>query len=162
MDGWHRWKQHWHRLKLNVQTNQRVQLALGGLLLIFILLPLALIIFSTPDTSFVQFDVSRCYDRSESPQGSPSDISLSLREGFMEITYGFNQKCYAAIETDHSSRGNTIDLLVIVRDMQDECFCNTDVNARIGPLEDGIYTLNIRKRADNDNFLVHTQQVQIG
>lgn len=162
MDGWKKWKQLYHRLMLRVQTSQRVQIAVGALLLLSIILPLALIVFSTPDTSFVQFEVTRCYDRAETSQGSPSDISLSLRDGFMEIAYTFNQKCYRAIETDHTSRGNSITLLVSVREMAEDCFCNTDVNARIGPMDDGIYTLNIRKRADTDDFLVHTQQVQIG
>lgn len=159
----HKLRNHYHRVKLHVQTNAPTQislLVLGALIVITIILGLVISTLSQ-EKEFLKYNIKKCYDKRDTALNRENEISYSTKNNMVSLSYVFEQKCFKKSDISYTIDKNSISLVVTTKDSREDCSCDTDVEVTLGPLEDNEYTFNIIKKADKLQYLVDSRNVTV-
>jgi len=164
MDGWkHKLLQNIHKLKLYVLTNEKVQIGLNISVLIILIIVGSLLIsggmFSKE--GLVTYKAKTCYNKVEVGSENNPDIIYASRGEFLVVSYKFKQKCYKKMDFDYEVDENIVDLYISTNNIQEDCMCDNQITSEIGPLDPGIYMINIYKKADDVEYLVNSRNMTI-
>lgn len=152
-------KQKIHWICNYIKLNPKLQFALYGIaavivLTIFIMLSLAPFLSSE---DFVTYKTKTCFRKHNLNITTPSEINYAEVGNMLIMTYDFEQKCYDDMKVEHTIVDKNIDIIVKTLGINDDCFCLSKVTAKIGPIIDSNYTVNVYKEADENKYLVNSK-----
>lgn len=158
----HKIKQKVHKAKLHISTHRPTQIALYVAVLIFLVVIVTLLVTTTVNQqkAFIKYHVKSCYNKNNVEGNLTQDIVFATKgENIVVASYTFVQKCYDGIEVDHSRNDNNINIYVMPENMKEDCLCETNVQAEIGPLKEKVYIVNIFKKTEGVEYLIKTETI---
>lgn len=134
------------------------------LILVFLVLGLLLISDTFFNRDIVTHNYKGCFNRKDfggKEEYILPEITYDAVNSYIVLGYNFNQKCYADLKFDYEIVGSTINLYLMPEDMDDSCVCDTEFNAKIGPLEAGSYKVSLFKKTETETYLADSEDVII-
>jgi len=160
----HKIKQKVHRARLKIYTSKKLQTALYILALLILVVIVTLLVTTTinQQKAFVKYHIKSCYDKGTEMDNSSREVIYATKgKNIVVASYTFAQKCFDDIDVDHTTEENNVSIHVSTRGLKDDCICESNIQAEIGPLVEKWYTVNIFKKADNTEYLVDIQNITL-
>lgn len=158
-DNMQRFKNIVQTIHRKIRTNNKIQLIIY-LCIVAIFLSIGILITVNMTDNF-SYEIKKCYNRQKSYEESPTIISIAPKGDKIIILYDFNQKCFSKMRIDYMIQENNIKVFFKPENMKEDCFCDTDFKAEIGPLEPGEYKVSLIKKPDSESYVVNEETVQI-
>jgi hypothetical protein len=152
-----------HRLRIKVLTDRKLQVILYSVAAIIIILLSTLLITSSlfKEEHLVRHSIKACYNKNNVAEENIYEKTYTTEDNFVKIFYAFQQKCYRRMIVDYKEEGNNINIYLTPTEMDDDCLCDSEFTAKIGPLKNKDYTINIIKKTEIGNYVVSSENISI-
>ena len=103
-----------HKARLHVLTNERTQMILYAIAIIFVIAIVSVLVISTinQQRAFLKYQVKSCYDKSEISSNESPVIKYATIGGNVVVSYEFEQKCYRKLDIEHTKGQDSINLYI--------------------------------------------------
>lgn len=160
MKSFSRLKQKIHWTLNYIKLNPKIQIILysiAALIIISIFVSLSFApLFSSED--FVTYTKKECFKKRDiNSTVKPAEINYATVSDMLIMTYEFEQKCYDDLELSNEIIKNNVSIIVKTENINEDCLCSSKIVAKMGPISDKNFTVNVYKDTDEIRYLVNTE-----
>ncbi|MFT4303949.1 MAG: hypothetical protein ACMXYG_05255 [Candidatus Woesearchaeota archaeon] len=130
--------------------------------LVFIIILIVFLLsmtFVASQNRFLKYNFKSCFDRMPDVTDRDPQYNIYSIGNEIIVQYYFEQKCYSSMSVDYILTENNLKLFFEPKNMDATCVCYSEFKGVAGPVEPGVYNIEIHKMTDNVNYLVHSREI---